>query len=115
MGKMAAIESKRDQTGDASAPLFALARLIARQVAAELVAAVPAPSSSTAERNDVSTTPDAPTAFLSRVWCCFSSSLRINKSMPPSPTSTGATMATPRERRSRSLLARVVDGAFVII
>ena len=62
MGKMSAIESKRDQTGDASAPLFALARLIARQVAAELVVAVPAPSSSAAfdeEQNDVSTTPDA--------------------------------------------------------
>ena len=27
----------------------------------------------------------------------------------------GATMATPRERRSRSLLARAVDGAFVAI
>jgi len=35
----------------------------------------------------------SPTAFLSRVWCCFSSSFRINKSTPPSPTSTYSIMA----------------------
>ena len=62
MGKMAAIESKHEKTEDASAPLSALARLIARQVASELAAAVSAPSSSAAfdeEQDDVSTTPDA--------------------------------------------------------
>ena len=59
---MAAIESKHDKTGDASAPLSALARLIARQVASELVAAVPAPSSSAAfdeDNNNDPTTLDA--------------------------------------------------------
>ena len=58
---MAAIESKHDKTGDASAPLSALARLIARQVASELAAAVPAPYSFAApdeEQSDVSKTPD---------------------------------------------------------
>jgi hypothetical protein len=63
IGKMAAIESKHDKTRDTSAPLFAIARLIARQVASELIVAVPAPSSSVAldeEVNDVSKTPNAP-------------------------------------------------------
>ena len=34
---------------------------------------------------------------------------------PPTPTSTGATKTTPRERRSRSLLTRTVDDASVTI
>ena len=45
----------------------------------------------------------------------FEQSVANQKPKAASPTSTGAIKATPRERRSRSLLARTVDGAFVVI
>ena len=57
----------------------------------------------------------SPTAFLSRVWCSLGKPLRTRKSMPPAPTSTGATLATSRDWRSRSFLARTVDGALMAV
>ena len=57
----------------------------------------------------------APTALRSAVWCCFSNPLLTSNSIPPPPTSTGATMAMPLERRSRRRRLRAVDVISIFI
>ena len=51
-----------------------------------------------------------PTAWRSFFIAWSSNPLPTSRAIPPSPTSTGATMATPCERRSRSFRTRIGGG-----